>query len=169
MPAGVALAGAEALRGARQGRFQDPYLRDALLDFGILVDTLECATAWDGLDRVRRAVRARCRSRPRTLCLCHLSHAYPQGASLYVIFISRLERIEDHQAFQAEVLDTLRAQGAALSHHPGIGRLLAPWLEGYLGPVQMGLFRAIKHQLDPENLMNPGGTLGLDLPGGLSR
>ena len=157
------------VRAWERGRFQDPYLRDALLDRGILVDTLECAAAWDGLERVRRAVRARCQARPRTLCLTHLSHVYPQGASLYFIFIARLDRIEDHLAFQAEVLDTIRAQGAALSHHHGIGRLSAPWLEGQIGPVQMGLLRAIKRQLDPRNLMNPGGTLGLDLPAHLSR
>jgi alkyldihydroxyacetonephosphate synthase len=157
------------VRAWERGRFRDPYLRDALLDIGILVDTLECAAAWDGLERVRRAVRERCLARPRTLCLSHVSHAYPHGASLYFIFIARMDRIEDYQAFQAGMLDAIRAQGAALSHHHGIGRQAAPWLEGQLGPVQMELFRAIKRQLDPRNLMNPGGTLGLDLPAHLAR
>jgi alkyldihydroxyacetonephosphate synthase len=157
------------VRGWERGRFQDPYLRDALLDCGILIDTLECAVTWDALERVRRAVRAACLAQPRTLCLCHVSHAYPQGASLYFIFIARIDAIPDYPAFQAGILETIRAQGAALSHHHSIGRMAAPWLEGQLGPEQMALFRAVKRHLDPQNLMNPGGTLGLDLPAGLAR
>ncbi len=145
-------------------RFRDPYLRDDLLDFGILTDTLECAVTWDGLERVRRSVRSYCAARPRTLCLTHLSHGYPQGASLYFIFITPLDDIQEYQAFQAGLLDVILREGAAMSHHHGIGRMTAPWLEGQLGPVQMDLLRAIKRHLDPKGLMNPGGTLGLDLP-----
>jgi len=162
--AGALPASGLVVRAWERGRFQDPYLRDALLDFGILVDTLECAVAWDGLERVRRAVRGFCLARPRTLCLTHLSHGYPQGASLYFVFMARMDAIPDYLAFQAGILDLIRAQGAALSHHHGIGRMAAPWLAGQLGPEQMALFRAIKRHFDPEGLMNPGGTLGLDLP-----
>ena len=145
-----------------RSRFQEPYLRDHLLDFGVLVDTLECAASWDGLARVHRAVQDRCRARPGTACLAHVSHAYPQGASLYFVLLARLDTIPEYQAFQAGLLDVIRDQGAAMSHHHGIGRMAAPWLAAQLGPVQMDLLRAIKRQLDPQGIMNPGGTLGLD-------
>jgi len=152
-------------RAWEHGRFRDPYLRDDLLDFGILVDTLECAVSWDGLERVRRGVRAVCAARPRTLCLTHLSHGYPQGASLYFIFfLAGMDAIDDYLAFQGGILDAIRRQGAAMSHHHGIGRMTAPWLEGQIGTAQLELFRAIKRHFDPKGLMNPGGTLGLDLP-----
>jgi len=151
-----------AARAWERGRFLDPYLRDDLQDFGILTDTLECAVAWDGLERVRRAVRAHCAARPGTLCLTHLSHCYPQGASLYFVFMARMDSIPEYQAFQAGILDIIRDQGAAMSHHHGIGRMAAPWLEGQLGAAQLDLFRAIKRHFDPQGLMNPGGTLGLD-------
>jgi alkyldihydroxyacetonephosphate synthase len=151
-----------AARAWERGRFRDPYLRDDLQDFGILVDTLECAVSWDGLERVRRGVQAFCREWPRTLCLAHLSHCYPQGASLYFVFMAKRDAIAEYLAFQAGVLDVIRDQGAAMSHHHGIGRMLAPWLEAQLGSAQLELFRAIKRHFDPQGLMNPGGTLGLD-------
>ena len=154
------------VRAWERGRFKDPCLRDQLQDFGILIDTLECAVAWDGLERVRQAVRAFCAARPRTLCLTHLSHAYPQGASLYFILMARMQEIPEYLAFQAGILDLIRDQGAAMSHHHGIGRMTAPWMEGQLGRAQMDLFRAIKRHFDPQGLMNPGGVLGLDpIPG----
>ncbi|MDR3669956.1 MAG: FAD-binding oxidoreductase [Holophaga sp.] len=151
-------------RSWEHGRFRDPYLREDLQDFGIMTDTLECSTTWSNLARVHREVRAFCHSRPDTICMAHMSHCYPQGANLYFIFIARMDSIPDYLAYQAGILDAIRAQGAALSHHHGIGRMTAPWLEGQIGKVQMDLFRAIKHHLDPRGILNPGGTLGLDLP-----
>ncbi len=151
-------------RAWEHGRFRDPYLRDDLQDFGILTDTLECSVTWDGLERVHREVRAFCKARPGTVCMTHMSHCYPQGANLYFIFITRMDAIPDYLAYQAGILDTIRAQGAALSHHHGIGRMTAPWLEGQLGPAHMDLLRAVKRHCDPGGILNPGGTLGLDLP-----
>ena len=150
-------------RAWEHGRFRDPYLREDLQDFGIMTDTLECAVTWDNLARVHREVRAVCHARPRTLCMTHMSHCYPQGANLYFIFITRMDAIPDYLAYQAAILDAIRRHGAALSHHHGIGRMTAPWLEGQLGHAHMDLLRAIKGHLDPQGLMNPGGTLGLDL------
>jgi alkyldihydroxyacetonephosphate synthase len=139
-------------------------MREDLQDFGIMTDTLECSVTWDNLERVHREVRAFCHARPDTICMTHMSHCYPQGANLYFIFIARMDSMPEYLAYQSGILDAIRAQGAALSHHHGIGRMTAPWLEGQLGHPQMDLFRAIKHHLDPKGIMNPGGTLGLDLP-----
>jgi alkyldihydroxyacetonephosphate synthase len=151
-------------RSWEHGRFRDPYLREDLQDYGIMTDTLECAVTWDQLERVHREVRAYCKARPQTICMTHRSHCYPQGANLYFIFIARLDSIAEYQAYQAGILDAIRASGATMSHHHGIGRMIAPWLEGQLGSAQMELFRAIKRHFDPQGIMNPGGTLGLDLP-----
>ena len=40
--------------------------------------------------------------------------------------------------------------------------MFAPWLEKHLGPEQMAVLRALKEHFDPDDIMNPGGTLGLD-------
>ena len=163
--AGALSAGAFAARAWERERFKDPYLRDDLQDFGILTDTLECAVSWDNLERVHRGVRAACHARPRTLCLTHLSHCYPQGANLYFIFITPLEAIPEYLDYQASLLDAIQRLGATMSHHHGIGKMTAPWLEGQIGPGALNLFRAIKRHLDPGGIMNPGGTLALDLEG----
>jgi alkyldihydroxyacetonephosphate synthase len=38
-------------------------------------------------------------------------------------------------------------------------------MEGQIGRVQMDVIRALKQHFDPHNIMNPGGTLGLDMSG----
>ncbi len=150
-------------KGWEHGRFTDPYLRDTLLDFGIATDTLECSVNWSNMAKVHDEVRKVCHARPDTVVTTHLSHAYPQGANLYFIFIGHIEKADEFKAYHATILDAIQKSGAALSHHHGIGKMFAPWLEGYLGRKEYGVFKVLKDYFDRDYLMNPGGTIGLDV------
>ncbi len=150
------------MRKWRRGRFSDPYLRDALNDFGILIDTLETSVTWEHLHDLHQTVRARIKKHPHTICMTHASHFYPQGTNLYFIFITRMPSLKAFKQFQTEIIQTIVAHRGSLSHHHGIGRMLAPWMEQHLGKTQMDILRAIKNHLDPNGIMNPDGVLGLD-------
>jgi alkyldihydroxyacetonephosphate synthase len=145
-------------------RFKDPYLREALGDFGIVIDTMECSVTWATMDQVHKGVRAFAKSRPGTVCMTHLSHVYPQGANLYFIFIGKFQDKDEYLEYQYGIFDNIRHHGASMSHHHGVGKVTSRWVEESIGTQQLDIFRALKEHFDPENLMNPGGTLGLDLP-----
>jgi alkyldihydroxyacetonephosphate synthase len=159
---GMSLTGA-VTKGWEKGRFTDPYLRDTLQDFGVVMDTMECSVNWSNMSRVHREVGAFCKSRPNTVCMTHMSHVYPQGANLYWIFITMISDPEEFKAYHAGILDAIQRSGASMSHHHGIGKMFGPWLEGSLGRNEYAVIRALKNHFDPDNIMNPGGTLGLDL------
>jgi alkyldihydroxyacetonephosphate synthase len=146
-----------------KGRFSDPYLRDTLQDFGVVMDTMECSVNWSNMSQVHRDVRAFVKSRPHTVCMTHMSHVYPQGANLYWIFITMMSDPAEFKDFHAGILSAIQKSGASMSHHHGIGKMFGPWLEGSLGRTEYGVLRALKDYFDPDNIMNPGGTLGLDL------
>lgn len=146
-----------------KGRFTDPYLRDSMQDFGIMTDTLECSVNWSNMGQVHKEVRAFCKSRPNTICLTHMSHCYPQGANLYFIFIAKMNDLKEYKDYQDGILDAIQKSGAAMSHHHGIGKAFAPWLEGQMGSKEYEVFRVLKNYFDKDYVMNPGGTLGLDL------
>ncbi len=160
---GLWLSGYPARKWAH-GRFLDPYMRDDLYDMGVLIDTLETAVPWDRLMQVHAGVRAFITDRPRTICLTHASHFYPQGTNLYFIFITPLMPVEAYCRFQADIITRILENGGSLSHHHGTGKLMGPWMEQHLGPEQMAVLRALKRHFDPHGIMNPGGTLGLDGP-----
>lgn len=143
-----------------KSRFMDPYMRDDLMDFGVVLDTLECSTTWANLPVVYKRVREVCHKRPNTIVTTHLSHFYPQGANLYFIFIGKMDSTE-FTAYHKSIVDAIQASGAAITHHHGIGRLLAPWLPAEIGAVGMGLLGAIKNYFDPNGILNPG-VLGLN-------
>ncbi|QUI24661.1 FAD-binding oxidoreductase [Vallitalea pronyensis] len=145
-----------------KGRFKDPYMRDALGDFGVIIDTMECSVTWDTMPEVHQGLREYCKARPETICLTHMSHVYPQGANLYFIIIARME-MEEYLDYQAGILDNYIKYGAAISHHHGVGKSFGPWLEHDLGANGYSIIKTLKEHFDPDNIMNPGGTLGLDV------
>ena len=147
-----------------KGRFNDPYLRDTMLDFGIMTDTLECTVNWSNMEQVHRDVRKVCHALPNTIVTTHMSHCYPQGANLYFIFITRMDNAEEFRKYHASILDAIQKSGAAMSHHHGIGKMFGPWLEGSLGHKEYGVIKVLRDYFDPKHMMNPGGTLGLDVP-----
>ncbi len=160
---GVGLTG-YAVKSWEHGRYRDPYLREDMGDFGIVIDTLETSVNWDNLHQVHQAVRRVVKSRPGTICMTHASHFYPQGTNLYFIFNALFRERQEYLSFQTHIIDAIAKSGGSLSHHHGVGRMIGPWMDLYLGPVQMGALRALKSYFDPENIMNPGGQMGLDLP-----
>ena len=153
----------QVTRRWEKSRFTDPYLREDLMDFGILIDTLECGVTWEQAPVVHARVREFVKSRPQTICMTHMSHMYPQGTNLYFIFIARITDINEYLALQYGVLEAIQQSGAAMSHHHGIGKQTAPWLEDQIGTACMDVIRVLKHHFDPNGIMNPGGTLGLDM------
>ncbi|MDJ0667241.1 MAG: FAD-binding oxidoreductase [Desulfobacterales bacterium] len=158
----VYLGGYGSRKWART-RFREPYMREDLNDFGITIDTLETAVTWDRLMDLHRGVRNYIKNRPQTICMAHASHFYPQGTNLYFIFVGRFANVDDYRVFQAGIIDRIQRRGGSLSHHHGVGRLMAPWMEAHLGSFQMAVLRAVKNHFDPHHIMNPGGQLGLDL------
>jgi alkyldihydroxyacetonephosphate synthase len=94
-----------------------------------------------------------------------MSHCYPQGTNLYFIIIGLFEDQIDFTRFHSGILETIDSSGAALSHHHGIGKLFAPWLESNIGTNEYAVLQALKRHFDPGNIMNPGGTLGFDKEG----
>ncbi len=145
------------------GRYIDPYIREDLNDFGIIIDTLETGVTWDNLHRLHQGVREYIKKRPRTVCMTHASHFYPQGTNLYFIFIARMNRIDEYLEFQEGIIDQIEKNGGSLSHHHGVGKMISPWMERHIGTKQMDILKALKKHFDPNNIMNPGGTLGIDI------
>lgn len=144
-------------------RYKEPYMREDLMDYGVIIDTVESGVTWANLHRLHQGVRSYIKKRPGTICMTHASHFYPQGTNLYFIFILKMVDLEEYRQFHDGVLDAILKYGGSISHHHGIGKLFAPLMETHLGKEQMAVLRALKKHFDPNNIMNPGGHLGLDL------
>ncbi|HET8955445.1 MAG TPA: FAD-binding oxidoreductase [Solirubrobacterales bacterium] len=167
---GAAYLGQAAGRAWEHGRYRGPYLRDTLMGMGAMVETLETSHTWSRFGELHEAVGSAIRGALEGqgtpgLVFCHLSHAYADGASLYFTFISRARRgaeIEQWAAVKRAACEAIVAHGGTITHHHAIGRDHAPYMEAEVGETGLGVLRAVKEQLDPTGIMNPGKLL----PGG---
>jgi alkyldihydroxyacetonephosphate synthase len=164
---GLSLGSAPA-RKWLQTRFHHPYLRDDLLDRSVMVDTVETAAPWEKLPQLYQTVRQTLsasilKTAPGALVFAHLSHAYPDGASLYFTFMARQQagqEIEQWQEVKDAATEAILQGGGALSHHHGIGSMHKPWLRSYLGTQGVEMIQQLKRKFDPGNIMNPGKLIG---------
>ncbi|MCH1883907.1 FAD-linked oxidase C-terminal domain-containing protein [Agrococcus sp. ARC_14] len=145
------------------GRFNAPYLREALLDHGVFCETLETSTTWSNLASLRRAVtEAITAGLPaygaKSLVLCDTSPIYPTGAALYFTIEAGLrgDQLAQWGGVKSQVHDTLILGGGTITHHHAISRDHPLWLEQEIGEVGMRLLRAVKTEFDPAGTLNLG-------------
>ena len=156
--------GAGPAESWEHGRFGAPVLRDSLLDNGALVETLETATDWSGIPALRDAVVVALTtsleaSGTPALVMCHISHVYPTGASLYFTVVAG-QRGEDPIAqwmdAKRAASEAIGAHGGTITHHHAVGVDHRPYLAAEIGEVGVRMLRAVKAAVDPHGVCNPG-------------
>lgn len=146
-----------------KGRFEAPYLRDELLTHGVMVETLETAVQWSGLLGAHREVaaaisRALAAQGTPGVVMCHVSHVYETGASLYFTFFARQREraeLEQWREVKRAASEAIVRAGATITHHHAVGRDHMPWLRAEVGGTGVAALRALKRELDPAGIMNP--------------
>ncbi|WP_202867987.1 FAD-binding oxidoreductase [Kribbella sindirgiensis] len=145
----------------RVGRYRAPYLRDPLLDEGALVETLETAAFWSRIPALKTAVTEAlvgALGATPPLVLCHISHVYETGASLYftVICAQSDDPIEQWRTAKRAANQAIADAGGTISHHHGVGTDHRDAYATEIGHLAVESLRAVKQALDPDNVMNPG-------------
>jgi alkyldihydroxyacetonephosphate synthase len=154
---GTALGEDVALRWWR-GRFDAGHLFDYAERAGGVADAIEVAARWGSVERLAERLDAALGGMATTLHL-HASHLYSDGASLYaIVFLDADDAqgaVDLYDRAWAAAMEVCLEEGAAISHHHGIGRVRAPFLAQALGS-QHELLRRIKAALDPGDRLAPG-------------
>jgi len=157
--------GGTAGRAWRKNRFRAPYLRNSLWEAGFAVDTLETALPWSRIPAALEALEGVLRSGLEPYgeavhVMSHLSHVYPDGASLYTTYLFRLAdpetTMERWRALKGMASRAVVESGGTISHQHGVGTDHAPYLAAEKGPLGMAALGAVMKTFDPEGLMNPG-------------
>jgi alkyldihydroxyacetonephosphate synthase len=140
-------------------RYAGPHLRDDLLDRGVMVETLETATSWSNLQRLYEGVRS---ALAPAHVVCHVSHLYPSGVSLYFTAFAAQDRDDpagQWRRLKDAACEAIVAAGGTITHHHAVGRDHAAYLEAEHGALGLEVLRAVKDRVDPAGIMNPGKLL----------
>lgn len=142
-------------------RYDVSYRMSRLIESGTFADTMEIAAPWESVHKIYEAVHEA--ASKFAFVLCHFSHAYADGCSLYFSFVGSGDSEAEmearyHQLWNAALKAAVGA-GGNVSHHHGVGVLKARALQDSLGEGRHAL-QALKQHFDPDGVMNPG-KLGL--------
>lgn len=150
----------------KHNRFRNVYLRNAAWAHGYAIDTAETAVDWAGVTPMMQAMEqgaadALAAHGERVHAYTHLSHLYPQGASVYSTFVYRLsgdyaQDLARWQALKHAVSGAVVANGGTISHQHGVGTDHAPYLAAEKGVLGIGAMLALFRHFDPDGRMNPG-------------
>jgi alkyldihydroxyacetonephosphate synthase len=148
-------------------KFNIPYLRDYIMDYGCMADVAETSTVWSNVLPLYAgtvaAVKARFgRDDGSGYIGCHISHTYKTGACLYFTFAARQPRgreLEHYHEYKDLITATILRLGGTLSHHHAVGIEHRPWIQEELSPAGLQALHALKASLDPKHILNPGKLL----------
>jgi len=150
----------------RKSRFLTPYLRNSLWEHGYAIDTLETALPWNVTIPTSLAIKDAIRTAlqvfdERVLVFAHLSHVYADGASIYTTYLWRRspdpdQTLAEWRAMKDSASRVIVAAGGTISHQHGVGLDHRPYLEAEKGTIGLQLIEAVRQQLDPDRLLNPG-------------
>jgi alkyldihydroxyacetonephosphate synthase len=150
-------------RAWEHGRYGAPYLRDSLLSAGALCETLETATNWSNVPALKAAVTkalttALAETGTPALVMCHISHVYATGVSLYFTVVAgqRGNAIEQWRTAKAAASEAMVRTGGTITHHHAVGADHRPWMSAEVGDLGVQVLRALKSTLDPAGILNPG-------------
>lgn len=164
---GAVPLGRSAGQAWEHGRYEGPYMRDVLIDAGAMVETLETSHTWTRLQElyanVRSALLAAMEAQGHPgIVICHVSHVYRDGASLYFTFLSARrqgEELEQWRQVKAAACEAIVATAGTITHHHAVGRDHVPYMRAEIGELGIEALRALKDRLDPNGIMNPGKLL----------
>lgn len=139
------------------------YLRDEGLRFGILGESFETSVSWDRAvdtinnvkDRVKRDAEFYKIAHP-PLVSCRVTQCYETGVCVYFYIIFNQEGLENpveiHSLLEDGARDEILQIGGSLSHHHGVGKIRKKWLAKTMTEPGIGVLKAIKAYIDPENI-----------------
>jgi alkyldihydroxyacetonephosphate synthase len=148
-----------------EGRFRTPYLRNTLWELGYAVDTLETATTWERVppmvEQIELALSTALTGGERVHIFTHLSHVYPQGASIYTTYLFRIaaepeDTLARWASLKGAASQAILRGGGTISHQHGVGRDHAPYMEAEKGTLGIAALADAFARFDPDGRMNPG-------------
>jgi alkyldihydroxyacetonephosphate synthase len=152
----------------RQAFFDAPYLQSALLSIGVLSDTFETACSWSQFPELHARVVANVQRALDEECgggivSCRFTHVYPDGPAPYYTFIGALRiggELAQWQALKTAASEALASAGGTITHHHAVGRIHRPWYDRERPSLFADALRAVKRELDPAGILNPGVLVG---------
>lgn len=146
------------------------YLRDLGFEYFIVAESFETSVPWDRVldlcrntkDRIIRECKERGVQFP-PYATCRVTQTYDAGACVYFYFGFNYRGVANPVELYEEIercaREEILASGGSISHHHGVGKIRKQWLQRTVSEPGLGLLRAVKQYLDPQNIFGNGNLM----------
>ncbi len=137
----------------------DMYYPTKFLTAGYSIgDTIDVVATYANLENIYHAMKEAMEAEG-AIVLCHFSHMYMHGGSMYMIFFSSQPDAgtawETYHRIWNAGITACHKEGGVMSHQHGVGLTRSSYTESELG-TSFEVLKQVKKQLDPHGIMNPG-------------
>ncbi|EQC39987.1 hypothetical protein SDRG_02647 [Saprolegnia diclina VS20] len=151
------------------------YIRDFVMDFYFLTDSFETAVPWTNVKQliadINNEIGLVCAGHGvpnKHVVMCRISQVYETGVCLYVYygvnFFGVKEPLKLFHTIEQSCVDVMMRNGAALSHHHGIGKHRKQWLPQVLSAPALSAIHGLKAAVDPTNVFATNNIITTTLP-----
>lgn len=141
-----------------------PYIRDSLMQLGLILETFETAVTWDKFEVFHRAIEKGVydsfqRLGMKGFITCRFTHIYPDGPAPYYTVIAQgkpKKQLEEWDEIKRIVSDIIIKEGGTITHHHAVGRDHRPWYEQQASSTFQQMLHSAKSSIDPAWILNPG-------------
>ncbi len=149
----------------RDSFIRAPYIRDALVRFGAMLETFETAVTWDKFDRLYSSVMDTTRDVLQRLDLspsivtCRITHAYTDGLAPYFTVIAKAREgseLNDWNELKNAASSVIMESGGTITHHHAVGREHRRYYDIERPDLFARALGDAKRVMDPSGILNPG-------------
>ena len=156
-----------------QKKYDTPYLRDFMLDRGLICDVSETTTPWKYAEQIHANAtgafyKAMDELGLKGVVFCHLSHSYHSGACQYFTFAindSSENNLVTYDVAKRAIQQGFMDNHGTVSHHHGVGEEHSPWMDQDISPAGVFIQRKLFDGVDPGRNLNPGKIIHEGAPG----
>ncbi|MFT3888211.1 MAG: FAD-binding oxidoreductase [Arachnia sp.] len=156
-----------------QKKYDTPYIRDFMLDRGLVADVSETTTPWKYAAQIHTNAVAAFHKKmdelgKRGVVFCHLSHSYHSGACQYFTFAivdTTDKNLDTYDAAKRVIQQAFMDNHGTVSHHHGVGEEHSPWMDQDISPAGVFIQTKLFEGVDPGNNLNPGKIIHTGRPG----
>jgi len=164
-------ASAEDGRRGYTMTFMIAYIRDLVMDYYFFAESFETSIPYSTALQCCTEAKAKIVELGAKLGVkypmyasCRITQLYDTGCVIYFYYGFKYKGLENPLKVFAEIehqaRDVILACGGSISHHHGIGKLRLPFVPQVLGETTIRTLKAIKHEVDPQNVFATG-NMGL--------
>jgi len=149
----------------RDAFLRAPYVRDVLVQLGMVCETFETAVTWDRFEALHATVTSAVHEALEEVgagsgtVTCRFTHVYSDGVAPYFTVVTPGRagaELEQWDTVKAAAQEAVLAAGGTVTHHHAVGRVHRPWYDRERPALFGSVLQAAKATLDPAWVCNPG-------------